>query len=260
MTLLHKTDSQTFSTPRKALVMTGFAVFAALSLSACGGDKAAKTINTPVDGRTAFENANDHALGSIAAPITLVEYASVTCPHCASWSLSVFPKLKEKYIDSGKVRYVFREFPTPPVDLANAGHLLANCAPEDKFFDLLHVQFKRQTEIRTSSDIKGEFLKLASSAGMNAADFEACMTNQAEVDRLQSVIIEGENNGVTGTPTFFINGKKAPARTFLLEHFDELFAPILGDDAPISEEALKDAAKEMTDTDDHGDTPTDDKH
>ncbi|PHR59086.1 MAG: hypothetical protein COA43_09530 [Robiginitomaculum sp.] len=203
---------------------------AALLLGACG-DKGAKAANVAVDGRTTYETATDHAMGSITAPITVVEYASLTCPHCATWSLSVFPEFQKKFIDTGKVRYVFREFPTPPVDLARAGHLLTNCAPEEKYFDLLHAQFRQQESIRTSSDIKGEFIKLAKSAGMSEADFDACMVNQEELDKLQAVIIGGANAGVTGTPMFFINGEIS-SNTFTIEQFDKAFAKALGEPIP----------------------------
>lgn len=206
---------------------------AALLLGACGDKNAATTENAVATaGRTAYETAGDHAVGSADAPITIMEYASLTCPHCATWSLGVFPKLQEKYISTGKVRYVFRPFPTPPVDLANAGHLLAACAPEEKYFDLLHVQFKRQAQIRQSADIKGEFLKLAKSAGMNEAAFDACMVNQDELDLLQSAIVAGSNAGVAATPTFFINGKKTPSGTFTFESFDKLIAEALGEPVP----------------------------
>ncbi len=211
---------------------------AALLLGACG-NKSNDTndlAGSSVEGRTAYETASDHALGSADAPITIVEYASVTCPHCATWSLSVFPELKEKYINTGKVRYVFRPFPTPPVDLANAGHLLASCAPEKKYFDLLHVQFKRQVQIRQAADIKGEFIKLAKSAGMNEADFDACMVNQEKLDLLQAAIVAGSNAGVTGTPTFFFNGKKAPTGTFDIDSFEKIIAEILGEPVPESTE------------------------
>ncbi len=209
---------------------------AALLLGACGDKNSASPTKAATDGRSVYETPTDHALGDPNAPITIVEYASVTCPHCASWSLTVFPDLQKKYIETGKVRYVFREFPTPPVDLANAGHLLANCAADDKFFDLLHVQFQRQVQIRTSRDIKGEFIKLAKSAGMSEADFNACMVNQTEIDRLQAVIVAGSDAGVIFTPTFFINGKVADKATFTLESFEKLFAETLGEPIPETSE------------------------
>lgn len=213
---------------------------AALLLGACDekptSHAGGNLTGSSVEGRTAYETATDHAIGSADAPVTIIEYASVTCPHCATWSLSVLPELQEKYINTGKVRYVFRPFPTPPVDLANAGHLLAACAPEEKYFDLLHVQFKRQMQIRQAVDIKGEFIKLAKSAGMNEKDFDACMVNQAELDILQSAIVAGSNSGVTSTPTFFFNGKRSPSGTFDMESFEKIIAEILGEPVPESSE------------------------
>jgi len=126
--------------------------------------------------------------------------------------------------------------------------LIANCAPEDKFFDLIHVQFKRQREILSSTDVKGEYVRLAKSAGMNEADFDACMSNEVEIDRLNNVIRTGVDMGVTGTPTFFINGKKESV--FKLEEFAPIFAEILGE--PITEpEVEAEKPAEHTDGDEH---------
>lgn len=208
---------------------TALSLSAVLLLAACG-DKAATTANTPVDGRTSYEVAGDHAIGSVDAPITLVEYASVTCPHCANWTSTVFPDIQAKYINSGKVRYVFREFPTS--DLSNPGHLLTNCVPDEKFFDVLHLQFKNMKQINYTGNVRGEFLKIAKSAGLSETEFEACFTDTAEIDRLNNVMIKGQNMGVGGTPTFFINGKKAPAGTYEIDGFDKLFAEITGDELP----------------------------
>ena len=123
-----------------------------------------------------------------------------------------------------------------PLTLLTQGICLANCAADDKFFDLLHVQFQRQVQIRTSRDIKGEFIKLAKSAGMSEADFNACMVNQTEIDRLQAVIVAGSDAGVIFTPTFFINGKVADKATFTLESFEKLFAETLGEPIPETSE------------------------
>jgi protein-disulfide isomerase len=200
-----------------------------LLLSACS-DKGESTTHAAVDGRSSFETVDDHALGNPDAPITIVEYASVTCGHCANWNNTVWDDFREKYVDTGKVRYVFREFPTQPVELATAGHLLANCAGDDKFFDLIHVQFKRQQDILYSDDKKGEYVRLAKTAGMSEADFDACMQNETEITRLDNVVNEGFNAGVTGTPTFFLNGKKVKA--FVLADFDKLIAEELGEPLP----------------------------
>lgn len=229
MKLNFKTDSLV----KTALLSAG----AALLLSACGEKTASPTAGA-AEGRSAFETSQDHALGNPDAPITVVEYASVTCGHCATWKTQIWPKFRKKYVDTGKVRFVFREFPTSPVDLAMAGHLLANCAPDDKYFDVLHAQFERQREILSSTDVKGEYIRLAKSAGMSEADFNACMTNQTEIDRLNDVVNKGFEAGVTGTPTFFVNGKQySTAELFQLEDFDKKFAEILGE--PVANDAEK---------------------
>ena len=215
-----------FNLPLKPIAAS---IFGVVMMTACG-DSAPQSKGPAIDGRTSFEVKGDHALGNPGAKVTVVEYASVTCPTCANWDMTVWPDFREKYVDTGKVRYVFREFPTPPEDLANAGHLLANCAGEDKFFDLIHIQFKRQREILTSDDVRGEYERLAKSAGMNEAEFTACMTNEVEIARLEKVINDGYANGVTSTPTFFINGKKS--KVYKLEDFDEAIAETLGEISP----------------------------
>ncbi len=197
----------------------------ALLINACS-DKDTSSAKTSNGKRTAFEVATDHALGSGDAPVTIVEYASVTCGHCANWHTSVWPDLKTKYVNTGKVRYIYREFPTGNVSLANVGHLLANCAGEDKFFGMIGVQMKRQAQILSSATVKDEYVALAKSAGMSEADFDACMSNQDQIDKLNAVADAGSNAGVTGTPTFFINGVKE--QVFTIEDFDKVLEPILG--------------------------------
>lgn len=215
------------------LTAIGTITAGALILTACGKDNPDSTTGS-IEGRSKYETADDHALGNPNSPITVVEYASVTCGHCANWHETVWPDFKKKYVDTNKIRFVYREFPTPPVDLANAGHLLANCAPEDKYFDIIGVQFDRQRQILTSQDPRAEYVAMAKSVGMSEDDFDKCMQNQEEMDRLQSVIDGGINAGVEGTPTFFINGKKA--KVYVLEDFDKAFAKILGEPVPVSKD------------------------
>ena len=230
MKSIFKTDSLI-----KPAIVT-FAV-AALALGACG-EKSAKATNGGSAERSAFEVEGDHALGDPKAPITVVEYASVTCGHCSNWYNTVWDDFRKTFIDTGKVRYVYREFSTPPVELAHAGHLIANCAPEDKFFSIIGVQFKRQREILGSSNIKKEYIDLAKMAGMNEKEFEACMVNETENARLNKVEEDGFNMGVTGTPTFFINGKKYSSNVvYKVEDFAKVFAEILGEPAPVKEKA-----------------------
>ena len=206
---------------------------AALVLNACT-DKGTSTVNNTDGKRSAFEVSTDHALGSADAPITIVEYASVTCGHCANWHESVWPDLQAKYVNTGKARYIYREFPTGNVSLATVGHLLANCAGDDKFFGMIGVQMKRQSQILSAgSGVKDEYVALAKSAGMSEADFDACMSDQDQIDRLNAVADAGSNAGVTGTPTFFINGKKE--QIYTIEEFDKVLGPILGEEVTETE-------------------------
>jgi len=201
-----------------------------LLLAACSGESEKPATGAVSGERTSYEVPGDHALGNPDAKVTVVEYASVTCGACGNWHTNVWPEFKSTYIDTGKVRFVYREFPTGVVNLANVGHLLANCAGEDKFFGLIDVQMKRQSQIVNSADVKGEYVALAKSAGMNEAAFDACMADQEKIDRLKKVADDASNAGVTGTPTFFINGKKE--QMFVIEDFHKKLAPLLGEDAP----------------------------
>jgi len=147
----------------------------------------------------------DRVLGNPDAKVTMIEYASATCPHCAHFSNNTFPKLKAEYIDTGKVKFIFREFPFD--DLALAAFMLARCAPKDKYFPMIEVLYEQQ-EKWTHNDPKAELFKIAKLAGFTEESFNACLKNT----ELAKGIIQGRDKaekdfGVNSTPTFFINGK-----------------------------------------------------
>ncbi|MFC4625081.1 DsbA family protein [Daeguia caeni] len=149
----------------------------------------------------------DMVYGEANAPVTIVEYASLTCPHCADFTLNTFPKLKEKYIDTGKVRLIFREFPFDP--RAMAAFMLARCAPEERYFPMIDVFFKQQRDWALAEDGKEALLQIAKLAGFTQESFEACLTNQQLLDDVKETVERGSKEfGVNATPTFFINGKK----------------------------------------------------
>ena len=144
--------------------------------------------------------------GSDEAPVTIVEYASMTCSHCASFHVNTYPALKEKYIDTGKVRLALREFPFDP--RAEAGFMLARCA-EDKYFAMVDVLFKQQDNWAPVQDARTALLNIAKLAGFTQESFEACLTNQELLDDVRAVRARGASDfGVNATPTFFINVKK----------------------------------------------------
>ncbi|CAN7273680.1 MULTISPECIES: DsbA family protein [Aminobacter] len=147
----------------------------------------------------------DMQLGKADAPVTIVEYASMTCPHCAHFHETTLPALKTKYIDTGKVRLIYREFPFDP--LAEAGFMLARCS-KDNYFPMVDVLFKQQQSWAGSQNPKDALLQISKLAGFTQESFEACLTDQKLLDDIRAVRARGENDfKVDSTPTFFINGK-----------------------------------------------------
>ena len=150
--------------------------------------------------------AGDIVLGSEKAPVTIIEYASMTCPHCAHFSNTTFPELQKRYIDSGKVRFIFREFPLDA--LAAAGFMLARCAGNDKFMPIVETLFAKQPEWMVQKPV--EPLKaIAKQFGYTEESFNQCLANQKILDDIQVVRDRAADKlGVNSTPTFFVNGKK----------------------------------------------------
>ncbi len=164
--------------------------------------------------------------GKADAPVTIVEYASLTCGHCAAFHNTVFPKIKEKYIDSGQVRFIMREFPLD--NLAAAAAMLTRCAGGEKTYPLIEVLFKQQEQW---AFVRGnpvpELFKVAKQAGFTQESFDKCLTDQKLLEQVTSIRSKASDKfGVNSTPTFFINGKRlqeAPTA----EAFDKALAPLL---------------------------------
>jgi protein-disulfide isomerase len=168
----------------------------------------------------------DLILGNTEAPITVVEYASMTCGHCANFHIKVFPTLKEKYVDTGKVRFIMREFPLD--NLAAAASMLARCAGEGKTFPLISVLFAKQEDWAfVKGDPRPELLKFAKQAGFTQESFEKCLTDQKLLDDISAVRARAADTfGVNSTPTFFVNGKRLNGGGSL-DEFEKAFDPIL---------------------------------
>jgi protein-disulfide isomerase len=159
-------------------------------------------------GKTTTVTTDDMSLGSPKAKVTVIEYASASCPHCARFNDDVFPAFKAQYIDTGKVHYVFREFLTPPVDVAAAGFLMARCAGRDKYFSVLDAIYRGQEDMYKSGDSRGALLKIAQSAGMTEAQFTACISDDRAIQALNNRVETYEKRDhINGTPTFMVNGK-----------------------------------------------------
>jgi protein-disulfide isomerase len=149
----------------------------------------------------------DRILGKPDAPITIFEYASLTCPHCADFDENMLPKLKAEWIDTGKARVIFRDFPLDPAAVRAA--ILARCAPPDQFYAFIDVLFRGQTNWAVGGKVEASLAKIAKVAGMSDEQFAACMKDEAVQKRVLDSRLEAEQQyKVESTPTFFINGVK----------------------------------------------------
>ena len=150
---------------------------------------------------------SDRILGKAEAPITIIEYASLTCPHCAHFDVTVLPKLKEKWIDTGKAKLVLRDYPLDEPALRAA--MVARCAPADRFYPLIDTFFAQQEQWATSRDYRAALEKLVKLGGMSDKEFKGCISDKKLEDQVaQSRLTASQQLGVDATPTFFINGKK----------------------------------------------------
>jgi len=166
----------------------------------------------------------DHVVGAAEAPVTIVEYASMTCPHCADFHNKTYPELKKRYIDTGKVRFIFREFPLDP--LAAAGFMLARCAGEGKYYPMIETLFHQQKTWAVQKPIP-PLLAIAKQAGFTQQSFEQCLANQKLLDDIEKVRERAASKfGVTSTPTFFINGERA-AGALSIEDLEKKIQPYL---------------------------------
>ncbi|WP_428427846.1 DsbA family protein [Pararhizobium sp.] len=147
------------------------------------------------------------SIGKADAKVTIVEYMSMTCPHCARFHNETYDAIKAKYVDSGQVRFVVREFPFDP--RAAAAFMLARCAPEGQYFPMISMLFKQQEQWAAAPNGRDALLQMSKLAGFTQESFEACLTNQKLLDDVQATMQKGDKDfGVKATPTFFVNGKK----------------------------------------------------
>lgn len=156
-----------------------------------------------------MERPGDFALGAEDAPITLIEYASVACPHCASWHNSTWHVVKEDFVDTGRVRFVMREMITGSAPLALVGFMTARCAAEDRYFDAIDLLFTQQSAIfqaaQSESGARDEYVRIAGAVGLSEAEFEACLTNEMVRGAVIAAHEQAIADGIEATPSFVIN-------------------------------------------------------
>ena len=157
------------------------------------------------------EAPDDHVLGSNKAPITFIVWASVTCPHCSDWFSNEWPAFNKILVQTGKVRFIFRELPTQPAQLAMLGFMMAECAPSEKYFDLIEFQMLNQKEMFEMAS-KGEALSFYKKIGKMSGlkddnDINDCMQTKEKFDHIMNNGKRAQNAGVSGVPSFYINGR-----------------------------------------------------
>ena len=206
-----------------ALSLTGLAALAGLAplrliadAMAQGASDVAKPVSLP-----------DMALGPANATVTITEYASMTCPHCAAFNETVFPKIKSEYIDTGKVRYVFREF---PLDIkAAAGSMLSRCIAKGdgaKYFAVTDMLFRQQNDWAMKNTTE-TLTRIGKQAGLSQQAIEDCLKDQALLDKIAAdQKYAAEVLKVDSTPTFFLNGEKIKGETSF-EEFDKRIKSLL---------------------------------
>lgn len=215
-------------TTRRTVLAAGILAACALALAGCKGGA-----------RSASERPDDRAMGDPNAPVVIIEYASVMCPHCQHFHLETLPELKARYIDTGKVRFIFRELPTAPVPLAMGGFLLARCADENKYFPIIDTLFHQREAIlaaaRSPTGAKPTYQRIARAVGISDDELDVCLRDEDEVLRIRDVADEAEAKyGVSSTPSFIINGKLYVAARSI-DEFAAIIDPLLGEEAPADE-------------------------
>jgi protein-disulfide isomerase len=178
--------------------------FAAIALAALALTAAARA-----DTGTPTSEPDDMVMGSAKAPVTVIEYASASCPHCARFNNDVFPALKTKYVDAGKVRWVFREFLTPPPELAAAVFMTARCVGPAHYFAVIDAAFHAQEKIYSTGDLMTPLRKIATDNGLDDKAFQACLGDQKGFDALNARVERyATRDQIRSTPTFLIGGAR----------------------------------------------------
>ncbi len=205
-----------------------FAGLVALTLA--GAFPAAGQAPKPADNASAQSllapSGQDRVLGKSDAPITIVEYASLSCPHCANFATKVLPKLREKWIDPGKAKLILRAFPLD--EPALRAEMVARCVPPERYYPLVETLFEAQDKWVVAKDWQAALQRIAQLAGVPKTKFEACIADKALEDQVaQSRLTAAQQLSVNSTPTFFINGTKYDGEPSL-EAFDKLLSGLAG--------------------------------
>jgi protein-disulfide isomerase len=209
-------------TRREALVLLGSAAASAAFLPSFP----AFAQNASAEDLAAAGPLGDVALGPADAKVTIIEYASLTCSHCAAFHKDTYPELKKRYIDTGKVRFILREFPLDP--LATAGFMLARCDGNDKYYPVTDLLFDRQSAWAFTQKPLDALQQMMRQAGFSQEKFEGCLKDQKLYDAVVAVRKRAEEKfKVNSTPTFFINGERKTG-SMSIDELEKILKPMLG--------------------------------
>lgn len=199
----------------KHIFLAGALALSGLPLTAIASAQSSSMM-TPIpvdDGGVRTELASDHAIGSVSAPITIIVYASVTCPHCATWFETDYPVIKRDYIETGKVRMVFRPFPTAPGPLSYAGFAIAQCSG-DRYMESIEYQMNNQHDIlaglmsaETSEEQMDGFSAYAAQTGLSKTDVEACFADENSINPIINAQELAKTGNIEGVPAVIFRDK-----------------------------------------------------
>lgn len=170
--------------------------------------------------------AADRVLGRADAPVTVIEYASFTCSHCGDWHRTVYPAFKARFVDTGQVRLVLRDLPTPPVQVAAQAAGIARCAVPERFYDVASALMNGQQALFDGAPVETWFGAAIQASGRSEAEIETCLADPETLNGIRASISGATAAGVQGTPTFFVNGRRISDSS--LEGLAAAIQPLVG--------------------------------
>jgi protein-disulfide isomerase len=196
------------ATPRRSLLILALALLApAVAASASGSDTAsARQTVAPA-------TAADRSIGRADAPVTVIEYASFACHHCADWHRFVYPGFKQRFIDTGQVRLVFRNLPTQPEEIALPGAALARCAAPERFFEVASALMLGQEAVLRGGLREDWYAPAVAASGRTRSQLDACATTPATLSAISRDVDSAMAAGADTTPAFFVNGRRVTDRS-----------------------------------------------
>ncbi|NBB52372.1 thioredoxin domain-containing protein [Rhizobium sp. CRIBSB] len=211
------------------------ALAAALGLGALAAPASAQsTLSLVSDDTVAQLREDDRVVGAMDAPVTLTAYVSMTCTHCAAWHNTVLPTLTARYVDTGQVRIVYRDLPTPPREVAVDAAILARCVPAAKFDAVMDRLFRSQPQFRSDDTVEARqakadqwLMSAGAVGGLNADQVRLCIDSDANQAALDARAAAARADGVNGTPWFFFNGQPANFDYRNLAAYDTVIQPLL---------------------------------